>query len=110
MKARRRRQSAPSPNFSPEVAIFIGVAGAIKDLSHGDVIASTKVYNYDSGKDKTSHFEVRPETELPAYFLRERARYEAGEKDWLQRIRTGEQTVAPISEPSARVGPIAARP
>jgi nucleoside phosphorylase len=35
-------------HFSPEVAIFIGVAGAIKDLSHGDVIASTKVYNYES--------------------------------------------------------------
>jgi nucleoside phosphorylase len=97
-------------HFSPDVAVFIGIAGAIKDLAHGDVVASTKVYNYGSGKDKTSHFETRPDTELPAYSLRERARYEAGEMNWLQRIRAEEQTVALTAKPSAKVGPIAAGP
>jgi nucleoside phosphorylase len=56
-------------HFDPQVAIFVGVAGAVKDLSHGDVVASTKIYNYDSGKDKTSHFETRPDIELPGYSL-----------------------------------------
>lgn len=97
-------------HFSPDVAVFIGIAGAIKDLAHGDVVASTKVYNYESGKEHTSHFEPRPETALSAYPLLARARHEAGEMNWLQRIRRGEQTVMRTAEPSAKVGPIAAGP
>src|SRR5438128_232177 len=27
-------------HYAPQVAIFVGVAGAIKDLEHGDVVAS----------------------------------------------------------------------
>jgi nucleoside phosphorylase len=97
-------------HFSPQVALFIGIAGGIKDLARGDVVASTKVYNYCSGKDRTSHFETRPETELPAYSLRERARYEAAEPDWRQRIRASEQAAVPTAAPSAKVGPITAGP
>jgi nucleoside phosphorylase len=91
-------------HFDPQVAIFVGVAGAVKDLSHGDVVASTKIYNYDSGKDKTSHFETRPDIELPGYSLVSRARHEASETNWLKRIRQPRAA----AEPSAQVGPIAA--
>jgi tetratricopeptide (TPR) repeat protein len=47
---------------------------------------------------------------LPAYSLRERARHEAGERDWLRRIRTEQHAAALTADPSAKVGPIAAGP
>jgi nucleoside phosphorylase len=110
----------------PTVAIFVGVAGALKDFKRGDVIASTKIYNYESGKDADAGFAPRPDTELPAYPLVERARYEAGERQWRQRIKgrvgpsppegqasAGDETTcaAPLrDEPAAAVGPIAAGP
>lgn len=94
-------------HYTPQVAVFVGVAGAIKDLEHGDVVASTKVYAYESGKDRRSGFEVRPSVELPAYALEQRARHEAGEPDWRQRIK-GSGPSALRATPSAKVGPIAA--
>jgi nucleoside phosphorylase len=101
--------------FDPEVAIFVGVAGAIKDFRRGDVVASTKVYNYESGKDCDQGFEPRPETHLAAYSLRERARYEAGEPHWRQRIKArasgaNSKAIDNLGEPAAGLGPIAAGP
>jgi nucleoside phosphorylase len=94
-------------HYSPQVAVFVGVAGAIKDLEHGDVVASTKVYAYESGKDRRSGFEVRPSVELSSYALEQRARHEAGELDWRRRIKGGSPS-ALRAAPSAKVGPIAA--
>ena len=93
--------------FKPELALFVGVAGAIKDLARGDVVASSKIYNYTAGKDGASGFQPRPDTELPAYSLIGRARYESGEPDWLKRIRR-EPSPPEATPPEALVGPIAA--
>jgi nucleoside phosphorylase len=97
-------------HYCPQIALFVGIAGAIKDLEHGDVIASTKIYNYEAGKDKESHFETRPNTELPAYSLLNRARHEAGEPAWRERIRTSDKVPVTHASPEAKVGPIAAGP
>lgn len=93
--------------YQPEVALFVGVAGAIKDLKQGDVVASTKVYGYASGKDRETGFEPRPDTQLSGYDLEQRARHEAGESDWRQRIK---QVSPPPGDlvPEAKVAPIAA--
>jgi nucleoside phosphorylase len=97
--------------FGPEVAIFVGVAGAIKDVKRGDVVASTEVYHYESGKDRTNYFETRPKTELPSYSLLARARHEAGEADWLRRIKVANGEGSEQAKlPKAKVGPIAAGP
>lgn len=96
-------------HFGAQVAVFVGVAGGIKDLMHGDVVASTKVYNYESGKEQTKLFLTRPEVESPSYVLLQRARAEAGSADWRQRIRpVGQPPLA--AAPEAKVWPIAAGP
>lgn len=94
-------------HYLPDVALFVGIAGGIKDLKHGDVVAATKVYGYESSKDGDEGFTSRPAVQLTAYALEQRARYEAGEEDWRQRIRR----VTPASGkplPDAKVAPIAA--
>lgn len=96
-------------HYRPDVAIFVGVAGAIKDLKRGDVVASTKLYAYESGKDEKDGFKPRPSVQLSAYALDQRARYEAGEAAWRERIKgAGRSSAVGQAAPDAVVAPIAA--
>ncbi|MHC5537851.1 5'-methylthioadenosine/S-adenosylhomocysteine nucleosidase family protein [Singulisphaera rosea] len=91
-------------HYEPDIALFVGVAGAIKDLTHGDVIASTKIYAYESGKDQDKGFKPRVNVNLSDYELEQRARNEAGEPHWRERIK---QHDTEQRTPTAKVGPIA---
>jgi nucleoside phosphorylase len=90
-------------HFSPSVILLVGVAGALKDLKIGDVVAAEKVHGYERGKDERD-FRPRPDSWRPTYPALQRAKTEARGKDWHRRIK-GER---PRAFPKAIVAPIAA--
>ena len=87
----------------PRAAIFIGVAGGIKDVKLGDVVVGTKIYAYESGKDG-DQFRPRPQLSESSYRLIQRARADARKTGWFGRIGLA----AGEAEPEVFIGPIAA--
>lgn len=90
-------------HFNPNLALFIGVAGGIKDVAIGDVVVATKIYGYESGKARST-FQPRPDVGNSTYSLVQRALSESKKTDWLKRLRS----VVPNPAPRVFVQPIAA--
>jgi nucleoside phosphorylase/tetratricopeptide (TPR) repeat protein len=88
--------------FRPDILLFVGIAGGLKDVAIGDVVAATKVYAYESGKAEERFF-TRPALGRSAYALEQRAKSEAKKEDWLKRLSSN-----PPSRPRVFVAPIAA--
>ena len=89
--------------FSPSAALFVGVAGGIKDVELGDVVVATKVYNYESGKSGST-FGVRPDLGKSSHGMIQRAKAERRNHNWWRR-RKGS---AKMTNPKVLVKPIAA--
>jgi nucleoside phosphorylase len=92
--------------FHPTYFLFVGIAGGIKDVGLGDVVAASKIYAYESGKSH-DQFLPRPEVTMSGHALVQRAMAVARDGAWVKRIAS---TNSDISSPTIRafVGPIAA--
>ncbi len=91
--------------FAPPIAAFVGVAGGVKDVRLGDVVVATKVYGYESGKEKANTFAPRGSGQSVDWELEQRARVIRQAPTWQDRINLegwGEK------KPSIFVEPIAA--
>ncbi|NJN61495.1 MAG: hypothetical protein HC795_08190 [Coleofasciculaceae cyanobacterium RL_1_1] len=71
--------------FNPSVVLFVGVAGGLKDVRIGDVVAASQVYGYESYKAAET-VQARIKTEQSSYALVSRARYEKRKRIWLQQL------------------------
>ncbi|WP_273209125.1 5'-methylthioadenosine/S-adenosylhomocysteine nucleosidase [Runella zeae] len=68
-------------HFNPDSAFFVGVAGGLKDVKLGDVVASTKVIGYEMGKDD-DEFRPRLDTLQSAYSLQQIAKQLLRDDNW----------------------------
>lgn len=75
--------------LKPDVAIFSGIAGGVKDVSLGDVVVASKLYGYEVGVD-AAEFKPRPEIGLPSYVLLQIAHSLVQAGKW--RLRTASQS------------------
>ncbi|MFF3610831.1 hypothetical protein [Streptomyces sp. NPDC002580] len=90
--------------FRPRHVFFVGIAGALKDVELGDVVAARFIYDYESGKDLRDGFRPRMITYLSSFGLVQRAQAVARGDAWRDRIRT-----PPTDRvPRAHVKPLAA--
>lgn len=89
-------------HYVPNVVLFVGVGGGLKDVRLGDVVAADIVYGYESAKASLRMLS-RVKSDRAAYELIQRARAVSREAAWLTRIQSPSG-----SEPQAFVGPIVA--
>lgn len=90
--------------FSPEVVLFVGVAGGRKDVALGDVVTASEVYHYEAGKDAERETLSRIKMAAPSFRLVQRAMAVATRSEWQHRIKPQR----PEGAPRAFVKPIAA--
>lgn len=81
--------------FNPDVIIFVGVAGGIKDVNPGDVVVADKVYNYESGKVGSESVLYRPQIGMASHAFFQRAFNETINNDWRERIMVPDDNVVP---------------
>ena len=87
----------------PAITMMVGVAGAVKDLALGDVVASSKIYWSEPGKSLEGEVLTRPGFGEVSESLVQAARRVAVDAKWQERITP--RTTLPRG-PAAVVAPI----
>jgi nucleoside phosphorylase len=73
-------------HFRPDVVLLVGVAGALKDLRLGDVVAAPVVRGYERGKETDDGFLPRGEVFNSAHRLVQAAQHVVSQELWQARI------------------------
>ena len=72
-------------HFQPSFTFFVGIAGGLKDVVIGDVVASTKVIGIEVGKASPEGFKPRSDTMAASYLLEQIARYVSRDGQWVEK-------------------------
>jgi adenosylhomocysteine nucleosidase len=88
--------------FRPSVSLMVGIAAGLKDVAGGDVVASSKIYFYEGGK-QDEQFRPRPEFAPVSPVLAAVSRSVIADAAWQRRIIDGQADRA-----RAFTGPIVA--
>lgn len=88
----------------PDICLFVGVGGGVKDVKLGDVVAATRVRGYESGKDTARGFLPRDDVAESAHALVQRARAMRKRNEWRARLTPAHRKI----KSSLFVEPIAA--
>ena len=91
--------------LQPAMTMMVGVAGALKDLALGDVVASSKVYWAEPGKSLEGGVRTRPDFGPVSDRLIQAARRVAADDQWQARIS---DSAPQARRPAAIVAPIVA--
>lgn len=89
--------------LQPAITMMVGVAGAVKDLALGDVVASNKIYWSEPGKSLEAGVLTRPDFGAVSGRLVQVARSVAADDEWQERINP---RAAQPRQPAAIVAPI----
>lgn len=97
--------------FKPQVALFVGVAGGLKDdVQKGDVVVASDVYDYSSAKESSGVIRSRVKTLRASYRATQRALALASSGEWSRLAATGAPPLRADDSPRVLVKPIAAGP
>lgn len=92
--------------FRPEYVVMFGVAGGVKDVAIGDVVASSKVYWVEGGK-AADKFKPRPDFAPVSPSMVQLARAVSADNAWMGRAKSSGGTWPGTGrEPQSFVGPI----
>jgi nucleoside phosphorylase len=96
-------------NFNPDVVIYAGIAGGIKEkgMKLCDVVAATEVLDYDGGKDTKDGLIPRTRQLQSAFALKQLAGFTWIEDEWRKRILAVVEGFD-VTQPVAHTEPIAA--
>jgi len=89
-------------HFNPTYMFFVGIAGGLKDVQLGDVVAASFVRGYEGGKAEEGKWKPRVLVEHPSFALLQLAQNLASESQWLKKLFSSTQPA-----PKAWVCPIA---
>ena len=87
--------------FKPNYVFFVGIAGGIKDVALGDVVIAKVLKGYVKGKETDLGFLPRGDIGQSDYALIQRAKANAKNEQWFEKLNTN-------SKPKALIGVIAA--
>jgi nucleoside phosphorylase len=91
-------------HLKPEVSLFVGVGGGVKDVKLGDVVVAIKVYGYEAGKATGGGFLPRADVGRGAHALTQCARAMRRQNEWRARVSAALRKI----KPNLLVEPIAA--